>query len=222
MTSGLEIRASIDTENVRGLLLINGGAAIALLGFLPFVLDRPRYLPLAQAALWALLLFLVGLAFAVLHNRFRRLCSLEYEQHQYRPPPGQIRIIQLKKPTVCAMSELFMWLSLAAFVAAGLVVFLGGFRVLNDPELGDIDMTTEIALISLTVFAVVVVGGIFWTKTPGFGKYTTSLLLLSIIVFLAGFFLVLDKISASIFANIAFAVAGFGGGLLSAKKGDEQ
>jgi hypothetical protein len=40
MATGLEIRAQIDQENVKGLLLINGGAAVALLAALPQVFDK--------------------------------------------------------------------------------------------------------------------------------------------------------------------------------------
>ena len=83
-------------------------------------------------------------------------------------------------------------------------------------------MAVNVEIISLTVFAVVIFGGIFFTKTEGFGKYTTSLLLLMVVLFLASFFLVLDKISSTVFANIAFAATGFGGGLLSAKRLDER
>ena len=82
-------------------------------------------------------------------------------------------------------------------------------------------MSINTALWALTVFATVTLIGIFFTKTKGFGKYTASLLLLVIVLFLAAFFLVLDKIEPPMFANILFAVAGFGGGLLSAKKLDE-
>ena len=83
-------------------------------------------------------------------------------------------------------------------------------------------METNTALICLTVFGVVSIGGIFATKTKGFGKYTTSLLLLVIVLFLAAFFLIIGKITPAVFSNIAFAITGFGGGLLSAKKLDSN
>jgi ABC-type multidrug transport system permease subunit len=83
-----------------------------------------------------------------------------------------------------------------------------------------IDPTT--ALICLTVFGVTALAGIFATKTQGFGKYTTSLLLLVLVLFLSSFFFVLGSITSTMFVNIVFAVTGFGGGLLSAKKIDEQ
>lgn len=85
----------------------------------------------------------------------------------------------------------------------------------------DTGVSITTALICLTIFGSIALGGIFVTKTKGFGKYTTSLLLLVIVIFLSAFFLVLDKITPTVFANIAFAVTGFGGGLLSAKKLDE-
>ena len=38
MASGLEIRVNIDAEIFKTLVLIHGGASVALLTFLPFVL----------------------------------------------------------------------------------------------------------------------------------------------------------------------------------------
>lgn len=77
---------------------------------------------------------------------------------------------------------------------------------------------TEWQIIGLTVFAVATMIGIFVTKTPGFGKYSTSVVLLSIVVFIASFFLLFGLISSQVFVNILFAVAGFAGGLINAKK----
>jgi hypothetical protein len=131
MAEGLKIRAAIDTENVKGLLLINGGAAVALLAFLPHVLDKPGYDSLARAILWALLLFQAGLIFAVTHNRLRRKCSLVYEQHDFRPPPCEVFGRRLSEPCVCLVSIVFMWLSVVAFCAGGATVFVGGLQSLN-------------------------------------------------------------------------------------------
>ena len=131
MTKGLEIRAQIDTENVKGLLLINGGAAVALLAFLPGILDKPGYEPLARAILCGLLIFQTGLVFAVIHNRLRRLCSLRYEQYNYQPPPCEVFWIKLREPCICRASILFMWLSVAAFAGGGVIVFLGGLNSLD-------------------------------------------------------------------------------------------
>src|SRR3954468_13740442 len=79
-SSGMEIRAEMDAEGVKALLLINGGGAVALLALLPQVLDKQAFRPLAVAAIWALLMYVLGLVCAVVHNRLRRKCSLEYER----------------------------------------------------------------------------------------------------------------------------------------------
>lgn len=131
MTTGLEIRAQIDTENVKGLVIINGGAAVALLAFLPAVLDKPEFDALTRAALWSLLIFQIGLLFAILHNRLRRICSLEYERHDYMPPACTLFAIKLKEPCTCWRSIICMWLSVVAFSIAGVTVFLGGLSALD-------------------------------------------------------------------------------------------
>jgi hypothetical protein len=133
MASGVEIRAEIDTENVKGLLLINGGGAVALLAFLPAVLGKHEYVPLAKAVLFALLLFQFGLLAAVIHNRLRRVCSLVYEQAQAyspaHPNPCVFLGKTLSEPCVCMASIAFMWLSAFLFFAAGIIVFVGGMLV---------------------------------------------------------------------------------------------
>ena len=136
MTKGLEIRAQIDTENVKGLLIINGGGAVALLAFLPVIFGKPTLGPLVTSVLWALFAFQVGLVMAVIHNRLRRVCSLEYERYGYKPP--RCRFIPAwtnrNDPCVCAISIFFMWFSLAAFITGGLLVFDGGLKVAAHTE----------------------------------------------------------------------------------------
>ena len=73
-------------------------------------------------------------------------------------------------------------------------------------------------VVGLTIFSVATMAGIFITKTPGFGKYTTSVVLLAVIIFVASFFLLFGFINSQIFANILFAVAGYAGGLINGKK----
>ena len=111
MTKGLEIRAQIDTEVVKGLLLINGGGAIALLAFLPTILKEPKYEALTMAVLYALLCFLVGLFSAVIHNRLRRVCSLTYERYRMKPPACNIFPFTLfnsrNAPCICRVSQTF-------------------------------------------------------------------------------------------------------------------
>ena len=64
----------------------------------------------------------------------------------------------------------------------------------------------------LIVFGGTIIG-IFRTKTPGFGKYTTSALLLTLILFVAAMAFVHGKVEWTPMANILFAVAGFAGAL---------
>jgi hypothetical protein len=126
MSDGVEQRAQIDTETVRALLLINGGGAVALLTLLPNLLGKPGFERLTSAILVAIAILILGLACAVMHNRFRRKCSLIYSQHQFRPPKGSLLGIKLSAPTVCWMSERLMWTSIACFVGAGLYVAIIG------------------------------------------------------------------------------------------------
>lgn len=62
MADGRETRAGIDSETVRGLLLINGGGAVALLAFLPGILQKPEFESLARASIWGVFIFQLGLA----------------------------------------------------------------------------------------------------------------------------------------------------------------
>lgn len=57
--------------------------------------------------------------------------------------------------------------------------------------------------------------GVFLTKTPGFGRFSTSVLLLVLVVTVSALFFAFGKIEPSVFANVVFAVAGFAGGLLA-------
>ncbi len=132
MPNGLEIRARIDSEVVKGLLLLNGGGAVALLALLPTIIAKPEFEQFSRAVLWALLLFVIGLISAVIHNRLRRLCSHEYERHNYSPPPGSIFGINLNQPRICFISICFMWISLGLFLVAGVIVFWGGIAVLSN------------------------------------------------------------------------------------------
>ncbi len=77
-------------------------------------------------------------------------------------------------------------------------------------------MLSQLSLIA----ALVLLGGgalfgIFRTKTQGFGRYSTSVVLLTLVLVIAATLLAVGKIEASFFINIAFAVAGFAGGLIN-------
>jgi hypothetical protein len=111
--------------------LINGGGAISLLAFIPSIIDINGYEELVNAAFISLIIFSCGLFFAVVHNRFRRLCSLKYEQHGMRPPKGKIFGASLTQPTVCSISVFLLWLSILAFLSACLYVAIIGILVVD-------------------------------------------------------------------------------------------
>jgi hypothetical protein len=124
--AGIEQRAQIDTETFKGLLAINGGGTIALLSFLAAILNKPNVTALAHAVLWGVLVMMLGVAAAVVHNHLRRRCSLLYEHHNGKPPAGRLLGLSLPSPIVCFCSWACMWISLASFLTAGLVVAVTG------------------------------------------------------------------------------------------------
>ena len=116
--SGVERRAVMDNTTVRALLLMHGGGAVSLLAFLGTIVTEPGLEALVRSILWALLLFHGGLLMTVLHNHLRRRCSLAYDTGQVTSDRG-----------VCFWSWTCLFLSIALFAVAGLVVVVGGFRV---------------------------------------------------------------------------------------------
>ena len=80
-------------------------------------------------------------------------------------------------------------------------------------------MTKEsIELVCLTALGITTILGIFLTKTPGWGRYSTSTLILVLALIVAASFLLIGKIEAAVFLNILFAVIGYAGGLINGKK----
>lgn len=74
-------------------------------------------------------------------------------------------------------------------------------------------------------FSVLVVGagsilGFFLTKTKGFGRFTTSVLLILLIVTISSLFYSAGKLDGHIIANVLFAVFGFAGGLFTSKNAE--
>ncbi len=79
-------------------------------------------------------------------------------------------------------------------------------------------MPTLIPWCVMVIFAGVIIG-IFVTKTEGFGKYTTSVLVLTLVLFVAAMALILGKVEWTPLANILFAMVGFAGGLIAERTG---
>jgi hypothetical protein len=121
MASGAEIRASIDNETVRALILINGGGSLALVAFLPALLADAQYQPLMRGIFQALMLFQGGLLSAIAHNHLRRRCSAVWDvAPRVAGWVGRL----CREPCVCCWSHTFMFLSAVFFTAA--VVMVGG------------------------------------------------------------------------------------------------
>lgn len=78
--------------------------------------------------------------------------------------------------------------------------------------------TNDWLLLGISVLGIAALVGIFVTKTPGFGKYATSLLLLVLVLFIAALCFAAGKIESGVFANVLFAVAGYAGGLITGKQ----
>jgi hypothetical protein len=108
MATGLEIRAGIDQENIRALLLIHGGASIALLAFLPVALRDIRLL--VPYALLALGSYQIGLVLALLSTVFRRKCSLNYEGKS-----TDAEKLEAEQSGACRATWGLLWASIAVF-----------------------------------------------------------------------------------------------------------
>jgi hypothetical protein len=80
--------SKIDVETVRGLLIANGGGAVAMLALVPSVLDRPGYESVAWAMLLGMLIMVIGVALAIAHNHFRRECMAQEAPAQQ---PGRLQ-----------------------------------------------------------------------------------------------------------------------------------
>ena len=62
--------------------------------------------------------------------------------------------------------------------------------------------------------------GFFKTKTEGFGRFATSVLLIIIVLTIASLLYAGGKLEGNVMANVLFAVFGFAGGLFTSKNGN--
>lgn len=128
ISEGVKVRAQIDAESVRHVLLVNGGGCVALLALLPSMVGTP----LVFGVLVALAIWLIGLTFAVIHSVLRRKCSLVYEHHSMNPPHGAPRFgINPRAPWVCWWSWRCLYGSILAFLLGGAAVVAFGFANLD-------------------------------------------------------------------------------------------
>ena len=132
MVKGVEIRAQIDTETVRGLQLMNGGMAAGLVTMLPSIIQNPNTVLLGHYMISAIGFAALGLVAAVVHNRLRRKCSLEHsrtDQSNRQPAHTSRLLVRCQtlpgEPRVCTNSIIAMWLAVAFFVLGAASVAMG-------------------------------------------------------------------------------------------------
>lgn len=129
ISEGVRVRAQIDSESVRNVMLVNGGGSVALIALLPNVL----YTPLVTAVLLTLSIWLIGLTLAVTHSVLRRKCSLTYESYKMSPPPGRsVFGIKPKQPWVCWWSWRSLYASIVAFLAGGVLMVALSFSHIEE------------------------------------------------------------------------------------------
>lgn len=80
-------------------------------------------------------------------------------------------------------------------------------------------MDKDVMLVaSLALLALAAMIGIFKTKTAGWGKYSGSLLIICLALFMSAILFSAGKLEGAIFVNVLFAVIGFAGGLVTGKE----
>jgi len=129
ISEGVKVRAQIDSESIRNVMLVNGGGSVALIALLPNVL----YTPLVTAVLLTLSIWLVGLTLAVTHSVLRRKCSLIYERNKMSPPSGrEVLGINPKQPWLCWWSWSALYTSIFAFLVGGILMVALSFTHIEE------------------------------------------------------------------------------------------
>lgn len=123
---GIDRRVEIDALTVKFLLTLNGGGVVALLAFVPTIIELPRYQHLLDAAFAGMSVFVFGLALVVIHNIARRKCELHHDHHNNSPPKGRVLGIPLWESGICAISTVCKWASLCLFMTGALLVAVTG------------------------------------------------------------------------------------------------
>jgi hypothetical protein len=128
--SGVELRAGIDTETVRGLQLLNGGMAGGLVTILPLLARDPIFTALGKWMIAGIVCAAMGLVLATIHNRFRRKCSLEHARGAGADRPYSARVLTKcqsvpGEPRICTLSVIAMWASLVCFSVGAMLVCVG-------------------------------------------------------------------------------------------------
>ena len=80
------------------------------------------------------------------------------------------------------------------------------------------DMTPWL-MIAIFILGAASIFGFFKTKTEGFGRFTTSTLLIMLVLTISALLYSGGKLEGQVMANVLFAVFGFAGGLFTSKNG---
>ena len=75
-----------------------------------------------------------------------------------------------------------------------------------------------ILVVSVSIIGAIALIGFFRTKTEGYGKYTTSALVLLVLLVLTALLFASGKLDGYLLSNVFLAVAGFAGGLVAGKE----
>jgi len=143
MSNGVDRRAQMDIETSKGLLLINGGGAVALLSVFSALVGKEGFEPLLSAVLLSVFGMMGGLVCAIFHNYFRRKCSLHYELHKMAPPGGSFFGVPLPEPGVCFVGTLFLCVSVTCFMSAGSYVAYTGLTNMEQLQRGGKSKATQ-------------------------------------------------------------------------------
>lgn len=140
VSEGVKIRAEIDRDAVRNVMLVSGGGCIALLALLPSVMGTTLVVGMMGAfACWVL-----SLSLAVVHNVLRRHCSLVHDAHNYKPPVGKPKFgITPKQPWVCWWSWKLLYTSIAFFLIGGAIIVGYGFASIDELTENEISAQNE-------------------------------------------------------------------------------
>lgn len=80
--------------------------------------------------------------------------------------------------------------------------------------------SSNLLMIGIFVLGGASLFGFFKTKTSGFGRFTTSTLLIILVLTISGLLYAGGKLENQVMANVLFAVFGFAGGLFTSKDGN--
>ena len=122
-------RNQMDVETLRGLLIANGGGAVALLIAVSSLLDRPGYEPLVYAMLIGIVVFMLGVVLAILFNFARR--QFQAQADQQGGTPAKFLGLKLWAPGSGVAYQLCLYLSLLCFIGTGVYVAVVGANTLS-------------------------------------------------------------------------------------------